>query len=323
MSKFERSWLLFKSSLAVMMSNRKLLLFPIVITTLMILIAGLFLVPVAFQSTGHPYSSGEHWQTVISKFYDTGKIDSVSHSSDDSYSSRHHRRNRAEVITAVKPLGVVYFAGVYFVSMFCATFLNVAFYNEILKVLKGHPVSIGAGLRFACTKWQSILLWTMFAGAIGLIIKSLEERVGWVGQLILRLIGTAWSIACVFVIPVLITEEESASPITVLKKSALTLKQTWGESLIGYAGVSFGSSIVMILSLLWLGGGIAFAIFMHIAWLIAVVIATWLLAIITFSYLVSIASQIFRCALYLYAVEGSMPHPYTNDMTALGWKVKS
>ena len=39
-------------------------------------------------------------------------------------------------------------------------------------------------------------------------------------------------------------------------ESALTLKNTWGESLIGYAGVSFGSAIIVLLSLAWLAGGI-------------------------------------------------------------------
>lgn len=321
MSKFERSWLLFKSSLAVMMSNRKLLVFPVVITACMIFIAALFLVPAAFQPTGYSYSSGEHWQAVIGKFYDTKKVDSGAANDDGSYSSRRHGRYRSDA-AAVKPLGIVYFAAMYFVSMFCATFFNVAFYQQILNALKGQPVSLRAGLSFACTKWQSILLWTMFAGAIGLIIKSLEERVGWVGQLILRLIGTAWSIACVFVIPVIVTEEESASPVTILKKSALTLKQTWGESLIGYAGVSFGSWLVLLCSILWLGGGIAVAVATHLYWILAIIIPVWLIAIVAFSYLVSVASQIFRCALYLYAVEGSMPYPYTNEMMALAWKVK-
>jgi len=35
-------------------------------------------------------------------------------------------------------------------------------------------------------------------------------------------------------------EEETANPIEVLKNRALTLTRTWGESLIGYAGVSIG-----------------------------------------------------------------------------------
>jgi len=40
-------------------------------------------------------------------------------------------------ITAVRPLALAYFALAYFASMFLATFLNVAFYHEILNALNG------------------------------------------------------------------------------------------------------------------------------------------------------------------------------------------
>ena len=320
MSKFQRSWLLFKSSFAVVTTHRRLLLFPIVITTLTLLIALLFLAPAAFQPTGHSYTSAEHWKTVVGKFYDTDQLKAAN----DSSSPGRHRygRNRQAVITAVKPLGVAYFAGVYFASMFGATFFNVAFYNEILKALRGEAVSVRGGIRFACTKWKAILLWTAFAGIIGMIIRMLEERVGLIGKLVLRLVGAAWSVACVFVIPVLVTDEEATNPINVLKKSAVTLTQTWGESLIGYAGVSFGSGIVLGLSLLWLALGVIAAIVLKVYWLVALVFVTWLVAIFAFSYLMSIASQVFRCALYLYATEGAMPAPYSADMAELAWRTK-
>src|SRR5436853_571757 len=165
-------------------------------------------------------------------------------------------------------MALVYFAILYFVSMFIATFVNVAFYQQIMNALSGQPVSIAGGLRFAATKWQSILMWTLFAGVVGYAIKALEERFGLIGRLVMRLVGTAWSIACVFVIPVIITSEKSANPLNVLKESALTLKRTWGESLIGYAGVSFGSVVILLLSLIWLAGGIFISVSLHLFWLI-------------------------------------------------------
>jgi hypothetical protein len=165
-------------------------------------------------------------------------------------------------------------------------------------------------------------MWTLFAGAVGYLIKSLEQRFGFVGQWIMRLLGTAWSIACVFVIPVIVTEEQTNNPLTVLKKSALTLKQTWGESLIGYVGVSLGSALILVLSLFWLGGGIAVGLSLHRYWLIAVVVLAWLAAILAWSYILNVASQIFRCALFLYASQGTLPEPYTQEMVALAWKVK-
>src|SRR5207302_4399331 len=105
-----------------------------------------------------------------------------------------------------------------------------AFYHEIMNALNGQEVSIASGLRFAATKCQYILMWTVSAGAVEYAIKALEEQFGLIGRLVMRLVGTAWSIACVFVIPVIITSEHSKNPLNVLKESALTLKRTWGES---------------------------------------------------------------------------------------------
>jgi hypothetical protein len=220
------------------------------------------------------------------------------------------------------PAAGLYFIVTYFVSMVCATFFNVAFYHEIIEALQGRPVSIVNGLRFACTRWKSILLWSAFAGLMGYIIRALEEKFGLFGRIIMGLVGMAWSVACVFVIPVIIMDETTSNPVSMLKKSVLTLKQTWGESLIGYVGISFGRLLVMIGSLLWLGGAIAAAVMLHSFVLGAMAVAGWLAAIIVFGYFTSVANQIFRCALFLYASTGAMPLPFHDDMAALAWKLK-
>jgi hypothetical protein len=319
MNKFQRSWHLLKSSIEVMRRDKQLLLFPIITTICTCVVAVLFMMPVAFRPTGHSYASAEHWKAVGNSIYSVNTSDSGSQAA---FSSHSYRNNRYEAVQRVRPLAVAYFAVVYFVSMFIATFFNVAFYHEIMNALNGQPVSIGGGLSFAATKWQSILMWTIFAGAVGYTIKALEERFGLIGRLVMRLVGTAWSIACVFVIPVLITSERSKNPLSVLKESALTLKNTWGESLIGYAGVSFGSAIIVLLSVLWLAGGIFIAASLQLYWLIALIVAMWFIAMVLWAYVLSVASQIFRCALFLYASHGTLPAPYTDEMVALAWRVK-
>ena len=304
---------MFKSSLAVMRKDKQLLLFPVLTTACTVLIGLLFLFPIAFQPTGYGYESAAHWKAVGSTLYYTDGAN---------YANHDYRHSGQVAVRSVKPLALVYFAVTYFASMFVATFFNVAFYQQILNALNGEVVSIGAGLRFAATKWKPILMWTLFAGLVGYTIKALEQRFGLVGRLVMRLVGTAWSIACVFVIPVLITSERSTNPLTVLKESALTLKNTWGESLIGYAGVSFGSAIVLLLSLVWLGAGIAISVSLQLYWLSALVIVAWIAAMVLWAYVLSVASQIFRCALFLYASHGTLPPPYTNEMVALAFKMK-
>ena len=315
MSRFQRSWQLFKSSLAVMGRNRQLVLFPIVIAVLTSFIALLFLAGFTLQPTGHPYASAEHWRAVGASVFGPD-------ASDAGGAAHYSRGGAVQMAARANPLALAYFAVAYFVSMFCATFFNVAFYQQILRALNGQPVSIPDGLRFACTRWKAILMWTLFAGAVGYLIRTLEQRFGFIGRLILGLLGTAWSIACVFVIPVIITEADAVNPFAVLKKSAITLRQTWGESLIGYAGVSLGSGLLVLLSLVWLAAGIGLAVVLQSIWLGAAVFAVWLLGVIVLGYLTGIASQIFRCALYLYATQGTLPQPYDEQMMQMAWKVK-
>ena len=322
MDRFRRSWELFKSSLVVMMRHKVLLLFPILIAVLTAFMVILFLTPVAFQPTGHSYISSQHWETVGKRMVNYQSTTTRTPGPPGSLGGSGSYNQSTSWNVNFKPIAAAYFALFYFSSMFLATFLNVAFYREIMNALSGRPVSIIEGIGFAARKWKIILMWTLFAGVVGFIIKSLEERFGWFGEWIMRLIGAVWSIACVFVIPVIITEQETSNPFVVLKKSAQTLTKTWGESLIGYAGVSVGNTLVMILSLLCLAGGIGMAVVLNSIWLGVLTVLFWLLTVIVFSYLMAVASHIFRCALFLYASQGTLPHPYNEEMMSLAWKTK-
>ena len=241
MNRIYRSWELFKSSLVVMMQNKTLLAFPILITLITGFMVVLFVTPVAFRPTGHSYASADHWNAVMKPFFN---YEDHADNSKNPPGVTHSYSPSVRVGGSLQVVGLVYFAVMYFASMFMATFLNVAFYHEIMNALNGRPVSIAEGLRFAVSRWKIIVMWTLFAGIVGFIIKTLEQRFGIIGQIIMKILGAVWSVACVFVIPVIVTEEDTANPFAVLKKSAQTLTQTWGESLIGYAGVGFISSDV-------------------------------------------------------------------------------
>jgi len=308
MSKFQRSWMLFKSSVFIIARNKKLLLFPILTLVLTFLILLFFLAPVALQKTGYGYAQIDHWKAVGQTLF----VESPSASPEKETSSSIHLR----------PRGFVYGAIIYFVSMFLATFFNVAFYHEILGALKGNPVSLLRGVMFAGTSWKSVLMWALFAGLIGLVIRILEEKLEFIGQIILGWIGTAWSVASVFVIPVIITDETSINPLTMLKKSAVTLKRTWGESLVGYLGLQFGNLLVLIGSIVYFGGAIALAVALNNYWLLAGAGAVWLLSMIALAYLTTVASQVYRCALFIYASEGTIPEPYNLELLQLAWKRK-
>jgi hypothetical protein len=306
MGKFTRSWLLFKSSISVIARNKELLLFPFVTSVLTIVIILFFVAPALLWPTGHPYTSAEHWQAIGSNFFTVSA----------NFSGRNAFRFSGS------PGATAYVILLYFVSMFLATFFNVAFYNEILAALSGKPVSLGRGLRFACSRYQAIFLWALFAGIVGLIIKLIERRLNFVGRIIARFIGVAWSIASVFAIPVIVRDQQSVNPVAVLRKSAEALRRTWGEALIGYVGIGFGSLIFFAASLVLLGGSLFAAIQTNNFWLFATGSALWLLALIAWSYLMNVAGLVYKGALYLYAVEGVVAPPYNAEMLNAAWKFK-
>src|SRR5438552_2129855 len=123
MNKFQRSWQLFKSSLTVMRRDKQLLLFPILTTACTMLVALLFLFPVAFQSTGHPWVSAAHWTAVGSSIYSVSGSGEAGSGTVEEPGYRHGRHAGGN---GIRPLAVAYFAVIYFVSMFIATFFNVA-----------------------------------------------------------------------------------------------------------------------------------------------------------------------------------------------------
>jgi hypothetical protein len=215
-----------------------------------------------------------------------------------------------------------YLAFMYLVSMVFATYFNVAFYHEILSALGGGTVSIPRGLKFACTRWKAILMWSLFAGLVGLIIQQIEQRLSFIGRIIGRFIGMAWSIASVFVIPAIVQDEQNVNPIQMLKNSAGILQRTWGEALIGYVGLSLASGLVLIASLGLLIGAFAASMHFNNYWIIGVVGAFWILAMFVLSYLTSVAGQIYKGALYLYAANGMVPEPYSQELLDSAWKFK-
>lgn len=301
LTKLTRSWQLLLSSLQVVRRHPKLLLFPIVTTACSVVMLLFFLSPTLLYPSHHALTDPAHWQSLAGFFgFDF-----------------------AQETPVARPNGWFYgyFACLYLASMFGATYCNVAFYHQILEALAGRAVSIRAGLRFAATRLPAILLWSLFAGAIGLLIKAIEERLGWIGRWIARLVGVVWSVASVFAIPVLI-RNNTANPITLLRDSAGVLRKTWGESLIGYVGVTVGSWFVLLGSLLFLGVFVAIGLILHAPVIIGLALAVWILALFALSYFTAVAGQVYRGALFIYASEGVVPVPYTAEMMNAAWKVK-
>ena len=314
MSRFKRSWLLLKISLRVIFQNKKLLIFPVIISVLTLGILLFFLAPVALRPTGYAYTESKHWEKVGSGLFEkteTGRStivtqNGVSHSSKVQW---HISREAA-----------LYGVFMYFAAMYFATFFNVAFYHEILAALRGQPVSITRGMLYACKCWHAVLLWTLLASVVGVIIRVIEERLGFIGRIIAGIVGTVWSVASIFVVPAIAYDPKVVNPFRLLRESANSLRQTWGETLIGYVGVSFGHFLILLLSIIPMTAAAIAAAWWQNFWIIAVAVVVWIALLSCWGYLTSVASQVYKGALYLYATERTLPAGYDEDLLGLAWK---
>ena len=296
--KLQNSLELLKSSLRVIRDNPRLALFPIVSTLCLVVLALFFIVPLVALGTGQAgalaWMQSRGWQGTPG--------------------ADHFR----------EAFGWLYYscgATIYLLSLFLGTFFNVAFYHEILRALAGEEVSVAGGLRFAGGRLRSILLWSLLAGTVGLIIRAIEERLGWLGKIVMAAIGTVWSVAAVFAIPVIIRQENS-NPLAVLRDSAAMLKKTWGESLVGFVGIQMAGAALALGAIATAVSAVILAIIVGQWWFGLILGAMWLLTVWAAGFLISLATHVYRCALYVYASEGVVPEPYTTDMMNAGWKVK-
>jgi Family of unknown function (DUF6159) len=316
MNKIKRSGRLLKASFAVLFREKKLLLFPLIATGMAAIVALFFIAPIILQPTGFSYTSGEHWETLLQ----TLPVKQMKFA---------NLKVGTTTSTTTHYWIAALFALSYFTSMFLATFCNVAFYHEIMQALGGNAVSIRRGFRFAAARWRAVLLWSLFAGLVGYIINAIEQRVSFLGRIIAGFIGFAWSIACVFIIPTLVREKETENPLKLLRASAGTLKRTWGELVIGFAGMelAFGfATLLLIIVAMLTGGAATFFIcgYFHWSewWILPVVLCEWFSLAMLLGVIGSVVNPVYRCALYIYATEGVVPGSFDKELLDSAWKVK-
>lgn len=298
------------NSFGVMRANPRLLLFPVATAALTVVIGVLFMTPIVFQPSSHKYTEPAHWQEVGGRLLVAGPP-----------TAEDAARGRTQSLRLSKS-ALAYFVLAYFLSMFLATFFNVAFVHEIFDALDGNTVSVSEGITFALTKIKPIMMWTLFAGVIGLLIKGLEERFGFFGAWVVRFIGTAWSVASVFAIPVLVMDERASNPIEAVKLSAGVIRKAWGEALAGYAGLQIGG-VIVVASLFAVGGisgGLGWSSGSFAPFVIGML--GWLAFAFAFTYALGVAGQIYLCVLYRYATAGTVPPGYTPEMLGSAWTPK-
>lgn len=196
----------------------------------------------------------------------------------------------------------------YVVSYFIVIFFNAGLTHCADAALRGQRTSFGDGFAAAARKAGPILGWAVISATIGMILRSISERSGIIGKVVTGLIGGAWTIITYFVVPSMVLD--GMGPIKAIKQSAMTLKRTWGEALIGGVSVSLAMGLLMIPAFVLIAiGAVSGSIGLLIAMSIAALL--WIIVLATIS---ASLQGIYITAMYTYTQTNQVPVGFDGDM---------
>jgi hypothetical protein len=193
----------------------------------------------------------------------------------------------------------------YFAEYFIIIFFNTALVGAAIAKLAGGDVSIGSALSLAANRIVPILGYALISATVGIVLRQIAERFGFIGRLVESIFGLMWTVATFLVVPILAAE--GIGPIKAIQRSAAMLGDTWGENLIGNAGISVATGLVgMVIILVGIGGGIA-AIDAHHLALGGTMVAVGVVLMLGLILVGAALSGIYAAALYYFALTGKTP----------------
>jgi hypothetical protein len=192
----------------------------------------------------------------------------------------------------------------YIVSYFVAIFFNTALVTCVHALLQGRETSLSEGLSNAVRHIGPILVWAIIAATVGIILRTIQDRSGFIGRIAVAIVGGIWSLVTIFVVPVLVLEDKGVVDAT--KESVALFRKTWGESVVGSVsiGVIFGAILIVGLF------GV-FAAFLTRSITVMILSVGLFIVLLTVVSVVASAMQgIFVVALYTYAKTGNVPEGF-------------
>jgi len=265
--RFSRSIELAKASWSVVRADKELLLLPVLSVAALILIVGSFVMPFAALGGFTAAASG-------------GGIE-----------------------TGAMVVAFLFYVVSYFITLFFSTALVGA---AMIRMDGGNP-TLSDGLRIAWQHKGRIFGYACIAATVGLLLRMIEERVGWIGRIVVKLIGVGWTLATFLVVPIIVTRD--VGPVGAVKESADLLQRTWGENLIGNVGLGLAFGLAYIGLAIVAVLGVVLAGQTGNAFVISTVILLGLLAFFTLAALHATMQGVYSAALYRFATDHATPLP--------------
>jgi hypothetical protein len=273
-AKTARSWRLIKASTAVLNSDGELLALPALSGALTLALGGAMVAIAMLTGTFDAFQRGE-----------TGAaLDGI----------------------------YIWLFGFYLVQYFVIVFFNTALVGAALDRLDGGDPTIASALRLALRRIVQIVGYAIVAATVGMVLRVIAERLGVLGRFIGFGADLAWTVTTFLVTPIIAAE--GLGPISAVERSAELLGKSWGENLIGNAGISFAFSIAgALVAFFGMGGALMLIQGGHDAIALPLFGGAFFLfgAIVVFA---SALSAVYAAAVYYYAVVGQPPQGFDRDL---------
>jgi hypothetical protein len=214
---------------------------------------------------------------------------------------------------------------------YLVTYFIVVFFNSGLvacariRFTGGNP-TVRDGFAFSIANVGRIFQWAVLSATVGTVLRTIEERVGWLGRLIVGLIGVAWSLGTAFVLPVLVYE--GVGPVEAVKRSAQVFRKTWGETVIANMGLHASFSLLALAGMMVaIVGTLLGSLLMAANGLLGVslIAGVWVACLIYCLALTIVQTALqglFLTACYQYATTGEVPAGFTPEHIAQAWRPK-
>lgn len=220
----------------------------------------------------------------------------------------------------IGPLGAVVGFLFYLSQYFVIFFFNTALVGAAMIRLEGGDPTVADGLRIARGKIGVILGYAAIAATVGILLKAIEERVGFLGRIVTGLVGMAWTFATFLVVPILVARD--VGPVDALKESVDLLKRTWGENVVGNVGINlafglFTTAVVLVAVALTVAAAVTGG-----ATLATIVAALGVIAVLFVAVVQAALSGIYSAAVYRFAVDGTAPQGFDSGAMQAAFRPK-
>jgi hypothetical protein len=198
-------------------------------------------------------------------------------------------------------------------STFLSVFFNVALASAANAALQGRHLSFGEAIGESWKRVGKIALWSLLAAGVGALLAELSARIPGGGRIAAALVGAAWGLATLFVIPILAVQSPTPGPVTALRESVGVIRKRWGEGISGTVTIGFWTMFVTIPAALLIGFGVAM-LGGSSATAGAVLVAVGGLLLFSVVAISAAVQQVFNLCLYEYATDGSVRQFSEDDL---------